>query len=125
MTKDKRSLHDQLKTIADEYATQLGNVIDYAPQYWVGEDMCIDMADFGDIYFFSLSDMQVVVDHLQGWIERYGSKEKVGEVIIEYMDTLIENYDMTFENGHPRINLWSWLKGLRWKDVGIDIITKH
>ena len=125
MTKDKRSLHDQLKTIADEYATQLSNVIDYAPQYWVGEDMCIDIADFGDIYFFSLSDMQVVVDHLQGWIERYGSKEKVGEVIIEYMDTLIENNDKTLENGHPRINLWSWLKGLRWKDVGIDIITKH
>ena len=69
--------------------------------------------------------MQVVVDHLPEWTERYGSKEKVGEVIIEYMDTLVENYDKTFENGHPRINLWSWLKGLRWKDVGIDIITKH
>lgn len=125
MTKDKRSLHDQLKTIADEYAIRLSDVIGFAPQYWVGEDYWIDIADFGDIYFFSLSDMQVVVNHLQGWIERYGSKEKVGEVIIEYMDTLIENDDMTFENGRPRINLWSWLKGLRWKDIGIDIITKH
>ena len=125
MKKDKHSLHDRLKVIADEYAARMGDVIGCELQYWVAEDMCIDMADFGDTCFFSLADMQVVIDHLPRWIERYGTKEEVGEVVREYMDTLIDNEGKTFENGHSRINLWSWLKGLRWNDVGIDIDTEH
>jgi hypothetical protein len=114
--KDK-TLHDRLKAIADEYAAQMGDVIGCELQYWVADGMCIDIADFGDNYFFSLAEMQEVIDHLPRWIERYGTKEEVGEVVREYMDTLVENEDKTFENGHPRINLWSWMKGLRWESL--------
>ena len=124
MKKTNPSLHERLMTIANQYASQFSEVIGYDFQSWIAEDISIDMADFGDINFFSLADMQIVIDHLADWIARYGSKEKVGEVVLEYNDTLIENESKTFENGSPRINLWSWMKGLRWKNVGISIECK-
>ena len=108
-------LKDKLRPIADKYAKAVGKVIGYKPEYWVGADISLDCCCYGDCYFLGLDEMQVIVDHMPGWIEKYGSQEKVGETVIAWMDWVIEDNVDEFGNyrNHPQINLWSWLKGLR------------
>ena len=108
-------LKDKLRSLADKYAKAVGKVIGYRPEYWVGSDINLDCCCYGDCYFLGLDEMQVIVDHMPGWIEKYGSQEKVGETVIAWMDWVIEDNVDEFGNyrNHPQINLWSWLKGLR------------
>ena len=108
-------LKDKLRPIADKYAKAVGKVIGYEPEYWVGPDINLDCCCYGDCYFLGFDEMQVIIDHLPGWIEKYGSQEKVGETVIAWMDWVIEDNVDEFGNyrNHPQINLWSWLKGLR------------
>ena len=113
-----------LRQIAGTYAVKAGEVIGYEPQYWVAEDVSIDCCCYGDTYFLTLEDMQIIIDHLDKWIERYGSKEKVGETVKAWFDWCIDDAvdEMGNYRDHPRINLWSWLNGLRpeqlrWTDL--------
>lgn len=108
-------LKDKMRPIADEYAKAVGKVIGYRPEYWVGSDINLDCCCYGDCYFLGLDEMQVIIDHMPGWIEKYGSQEKVGETVIAWMDWVIEDNVDEFGNyrNHPQINLWSWLTGLR------------
>jgi len=108
-------LKDKLRSLADKYAKAVGKVIGYRPEYWVGSDINLDCCCYGDCYFLGLDEMQVIVDHMPGWIEKYGSQEKVGETVIAWMDWVIEDNVDEFGNyrNHPQINLWSWIKGLR------------
>ena len=108
-------LKDKLRSLADKYAKAVGKVIGYRPEYWVGADINLDCCCYGDCYFLGFDDMQVIVDHMPGWIEKYGSQEKVGETVIAWMDWVIEDNVDEFGNyrNHPQINLWSWLTGLR------------
>lgn len=110
-----KELKDKLRSLADKYAKAVGKVIGYEPEYWVGSDINLDCCCYGDCYFLGLDEMQVIVDHLPGWIEKYGSQEKVGETVIAWMDWVIEDNVDEFGNyrNHPQINLWSWLTGLR------------
>ena len=104
-----------LRQIAGTYAAKAGEVIGYEPQYWVAEDVSIDCCCYGDTYFLTLEDMQIIIDHLDKWIERYGSKEKVGETIRAWFDWCIDDAvdEMGNYRDRPRINLLSWLNGLR------------
>ena len=110
-----KELKDKLRPIAEEYAKAVGKVIGYEPEYWVGSDINLDCCCYGDCYFLGLDDMQVIIDHMPGWIEKYGSQEKVSETVIAWMDWVIEDNVDEFGNyrNHPQINLWSWLMGLR------------
>ena len=110
-----KELKDKLRPIAKEYGKAVGKVIGYEREYWVGSDINLDCCCYGDCYFLGLDEMQVIIDHLPGWIEKYGSQEKVGETVIAWMDWVIEDNvdEMGNYRNHPRINLWSWLKGLR------------
>ena len=116
----KKTLRDKMRDIAREYAEKVGEILQCTPEYWVAEDCCIDVCAFWDAYFLDLGQMQVIVDHLPDWVERYGSEEQVGEVIREWMDWAAEDlWDADHGDWHstPRINLWNWLKGLRPKDL--------
>lgn len=109
-------LREKLKPVAEEYAKQVGKIIGCKPEYWAGDDISMDVCCFGDTYFLSFEDMQVIVNHLPVWIERYGSKKSVGETIIAWLDFICEDVwddEIGIYRDRPRINLYSWLKGLR------------
>lgn len=110
------TLRDKLEKIAGEYASKVGKLLNYKPEFWVGPSVSIDCCCYGDVYFLSLAEMQVIIDHMDEWQKKYGSDEKVGETVIGWLDFVNDdNWDE--EHGlwrdGPRINLWSWLKGLR------------
>jgi hypothetical protein len=115
-TEKAPTLKDFIWTCAKMYAEETGNIIDMQPQYWVAEDIAITTCCFGDVEFLNLDEMMVIVDHIDRWVEKYGSREKVGEVVCEWihwcLDDAVDPETEEWRN-HPRINLWSWLKGLR------------
>jgi hypothetical protein len=65
--------------------------------------------------------MQIIIDHLDKWVHRYGSEKKVGDEIIAWMEWCILdlNDSSTPHRTTPRINLWSWLNGLRPEDIEV------
>jgi hypothetical protein len=97
-------MKEQLRAVAKEYARQFGKIIGIEPAYWVGEDMSVGACAFGD-YYFNLYDMQEVIDHLDDWVEEYGTIEKVGDEVFDWYNWLLDN--------EIRISLYGWLNGNR------------
>lgn len=120
-------LNKQLWAIAKEYARQFGEVIGVEPEYWVGVDDegngTIDICCFGDTLFFSFEEMQEVIDNLPKWVERYGSREAVGDEVRLWVDWWLDDAEQrgytqpefaqarTTPTFTPQINLRSWLMG--------------
>lgn len=114
--KKEPTLHDIIWVCAREYAKRTGKIIDREPQFWVAQDVAITTCCFGDVEFLSLEDMMVIVDHIDKWVAIYGSQEKVGEVVNEWIYWCLDDaIDPKTEEprSYSRINLYSWLKGLR------------
>lgn len=111
------SLQVQLKAVAMEYLRQVADLLDLNPRdcYWVGindDNLGVyDIADFGGIYSLTFGEMQTIIHELDHWTNVYGSRQRVAEVVKEWCDWSVERYNHT--NGHPKINLKSWLMGLR------------
>ena len=104
-------------SIVDFYVKRFSNIIDIDFEFWVGdmreEDRAadrpsdsVDVAQFGD-YFFNLSDIRTVVDNYKYWLNRYGSREAVGEEVCDWHDYVLERM------GRNKIylNLFNWLNG--------------
>ena len=111
-----KKLKDEMWMVAKEYARLTGEVIEGQPDFWVAEDMAADSCCFGDCWFLNLEEMQVIVDHLDRWVEKYGSRKKVGEAVVEWLDWGLEEANNRSVHGgkmYAGINLWSWLNGLR------------
>ena len=120
MKTKQTSLKDRLWAVANEYARLTAEVLGMDVEFWVAEDICVSCCCFSDIHFLSLEEMQIIVDFLDKWIAKYGSKEKVGEVVSDWLYWCIEdNFDKETDSyrKHHRINLISWLKGLRPEDL--------
>lgn len=110
------TLKEKLRLIAGNYASKVADILDCRIEYWVADDVSVSTCCFGDTWFLDFEDMQVIVDHLDRWLEKYVSRDNVGEVVKQWMDYTIEdNWDEEhcMWRNHPRINLWSWLNGLR------------
>jgi len=113
-------LKEKLQSVAKEYARQTGEIIGFKPWYWCGKNISDECCCFSETIFLSLSDMQMLIDHLDKWIERYGSKELVGKEVLDWLEYVVEDaYDKECEQWrrYARINLWSWLSGLRLSDL--------
>jgi hypothetical protein len=126
-----KRLKDTLWKVATEYAMKVGELIEQEPEFWVAEDISVDCCCFGDVWFLTLEDMQVIIDHMPKWLERYGNRKAVAQEITDWLDWSIEDgYDPDRDQyrRHARINLWSWLKGLRPADLKVtvdDEIQQH
>lgn len=104
---------------AREYARQFGELLGVGPEFWVADQPW--MCSFGDCYFFTLEEMAGVVDNIDKHIERWGSKEAVGDQIREWvdwwMDSGIKAYDherleeRVTHQLRVNINLGQWLAG--------------
>ena len=115
------SLNEQLWAVAKEYARQFGEIIGMEPEFCVG-DCPSDMWCFGDTMFFSLEEMQQVVDDIAKYTRRYGSADAVGEEIRDWVNWWLDaRHDEVAmrERVLPRvtgqlrvnINLKAWLDG--------------
>lgn len=113
-------LEQQLWPIAKEIARQFGEVIGSQPDYWVSDDPT-GICSFGDVYFFSLTEMKQVIDNLPRYIQRYGSREAVGEEIANWTNWWLDNQpddtarefitERIIHTVRPKISLKAWLDG--------------
>lgn len=105
--------------VANEYARKFGEIIGYKVEHWVGDEPGV--CCFGDAYFFELEEMMDVVDRIDEHCKRYGSKEAVGQEVIDWADWLLDcnTADMVKEYVMPRVTrqlrpnicLSAWLDG--------------
>ena len=121
-----KTLNEQLWAVAKEYARQFGEIIGKEPEHCVG-DCPSDMWCFGDTLFFSLEEMQMVVDNIDKYVKRYGDKATVGHEIHDWLDWWLDSIPAGETAGttarmelvearvtrqlHPNINLKAWLDG--------------
>ena len=99
------------------YTDRFSHIIGVDFEFWVGdmreEDRAadrpsqpVDVAQFGD-YFFNLSDIRTVVDNYKYWLQRYGTREAVGQEVCDWQDYVVER--MSEKKNY--INLFNWLNG--------------
>lgn len=111
-----------LKTIAMRYAAEVADILDvpYSNIHWIGTDDfgngVYDICDFGDTVILSFADIQLIVNNMSKWVKKYGSRQAVGNAIMEYLDWMLDP-DNCHEDARalPKINFKSWMMGLRSK----------
>ena len=120
------TLNEQLWAVAKEYAHRFGEIIGMKPEHCVG-DCPSDMWCFGDTMFFSLEEMQMVVDNIDKYTKRYGDKATVGYEIHDWVNWWLDSIPAGEAAGtttrmelvearvtrqlRPNISLKSWLDG--------------
>lgn len=99
------------------YTDRFSHIIGVDFEFWVGDmreedkqagrpTQPVDVAQFGD-YFFNLSDIRTVVDNYKYWLQRYGTREAVGQEVCDWQDYVVER--MSEKKNY--INLFNWLNG--------------
>lgn len=106
--------------VAKEYARIFGQIIESELEFFVGDDPT-DMVCFGDYFFFSLTEMRDVVDNIDAYVTRYGSKDAVGQEIRDWVywwagadsiNALMERIEPRVTHQlRPNISLKAWLDG--------------
>ena len=103
--------------LLDFYTNRFSRIIGIDFEFWVGDmreedraadrpSQSVDVAQFGD-YFFNLSDIRTVVDNYKYWLQRYGTREAVGQEVCDWQDYVVER--MSEKKNY--INLFNWLNG--------------
>lgn len=105
--------------VATEYARQFGKILGTDPEHWVGDDP--EICCFGDCWFFTLDEMRVVVDGIDKYVTRYGSREAVGQEIRDWEEWWLEDVHIgdvmetvmprATKQLRPNISLQAWLDG--------------
>ena len=102
----------------DFYVKRFSYIIGIDFEFWVGdmreEDRAadrpsdsVDVAQFGD-YFFNLSDIRTVVDNYRYWLQRYGTREAVGQEVRDWQYYTVDRLG----KGKEYINLFHWWSGV-------------
>ena len=108
---------DVFNMLLDFYTERFSHIIGIDFEFWVGDmreedkqadrpSQSVDVAQFGD-YFFNLSDIRTVVDNYKYWLQRYGTREAVGQEVCDWQDYVVER--MSEKKNY--INLFNWLNG--------------
>ena len=108
---------DVFNMLLDFYTERFSHIIGIDFEFWVGDmreedkqadrpSQSVDVAQFGE-YFFNLSDIRTVVDNYKYWLQRYGTREVVGEEVCDWQDYVVER--MSEKKNY--INLFNWLNG--------------
>ena len=104
-------------SLLDFYVKRFANIIGIEFEFWVGDmreedkqadrpSQSVDVAQFGE-YFFNLVDIRTVVDNYRYWLQRYGTREAVGQEVRDWHDYAVEHLG----KGEGYINLFRWLNG--------------
>ena len=108
---------DTFNIFLDFYTARFSYIIGIDFEFWVGDmreedkqadrpSQSVDVAQFGD-YFFNLSDIRTVVDNYKYWLQRYGTREAVGQEVCDWQDYVVE----CMSEKKNYINLFNWLNG--------------
>ena len=103
--------------LLDFYTDRFSHIIGVDFDYWVGDmreedkqarrpTQPVNVAQFGD-YFFDLEDIRTVVDNYKYWLQRYGTREAVGQEVRDWQYYVTER--MSKKKIH--LNLFHWLNG--------------
>lgn len=124
-------LTQQKRSVMNEYAMQVAALMGFPKDFsWIAdihETSDLDALEIGEgAYYLSWTDLQVIIDNLDKWIEKYGSREAVAERITAWNDWWLEDYSehnsctivdiweskkQRFLCMCPRICLEAWLMG--------------
>ena len=110
-------VRDSFDKFLDFYIARFSHIIGVDFDYWVGDmreedkaagrpSQSVDVAQFGE-YFFNLVDIRTVVDNYRYWLQRYGTREAVGQEVRDWHDYAVEHLG----KGEGYINLFHWLNG--------------
>lgn len=122
-------LKDKLLPVVKEYTRQVVELMEASESHWIGTDDEgkgeYEMLDLDSEYFLSFGNVQLIVDRLDEWVKRYGSKEAVAQEIRDWFnwwldsdettgETVLELWENRRQRGlrtYPWINLEHWLMG--------------
>lgn len=122
-------LNERLWSVVKEYTTQMAELFDCSEWHWIGTEddgeRPADVCDFGDTLFFTLEDMQIIIDRLDEWVKRYGSREAVAQEARDWFDWWLGDHSIVphpleeitwsrlgrYMKLRPAINLENWLAG--------------
>ena len=104
--------------LLDFYTDRFSHIIGVDFDYWVGDmreedkqagrpTQPVNVAQFGD-YFFDLADIRTVVDNYRYWLQRYGTREAVGQEVRDWQYYTVDRLG----KGKEYINLFHWLSGV-------------
>lgn len=104
--------------IIKRYMKAFEIIIGMEVEFWVGDmrkedheadrpTQPVDVALFGDNYYFSLHDMRVVVDNYSYWENKYYTIYDLRKEILDWHDYAVKQK----ECGKTHINLFNWLNG--------------
>ena len=103
--------------IIDSYASIFAQIIGVGLDHWVGDSReedqqagrpsyPVDAAIFGD-YLFTYLNIRTVVDNYRYWLERYGTREAVGQEVIGWHEYVVKQLN----EGKLFMTLFNWLNG--------------
>ena len=116
----------------NQYAQLFGQIIGAEEDCWrwIGDGLkesTFSVLEVGESYYFDFSNVQLVVDRLEEWLERYGNLHGVAYEVLEWHEwtlrqvhedegypAAIDVFEWKFERfmrTRPAINLESWLMG--------------
>lgn len=124
-------LTQQKRSVMNEYAMQVAALMGFPKQFsWIAdinETSELDALEIGEgAYYLGWTDLQVIIDKLDVWIEKYGSREAVAERITAWTDWWLDDYSehngctivdiwesrrQHYLRTIPRVNLKEWLMG--------------
>ncbi len=124
-------LTQQKRSVMNEYAMQVAALMGFPKDFsWIAdihETSDLDALEIGEgAYYLGWTELQVIIDKLEVWIEKYGSREAVAERITAWNDWWLDDYSerngcnivalweskaQRFLCTCPRINLKAWLMG--------------
>lgn len=125
-------LTQQKRSVMNEYAMQVAALMGRPKQFeWIAdiqENSDLDVLEVGEGWmFFGWTELQVIIDKLDVWIEKYGSREAVAERIEAWTDWWLgdnsnikkeqdivdiwESRRQHYLRTIPRVNLKEWLMG--------------
>lgn len=121
-------LKEQLWPVVKEYTRQVVELMEASEAHWIGTDDDgkgeYEMLDLDSEWFLSFGNVQLIIDRMDEWVKRYGSKEAVAQEIRDWQNWWLEEIDMTDgllelwesrgQRGlrtYPCINLEHWLMG--------------
>lgn len=102
-------LTQQKRSVMNEYAMQVAALMGFPKQFsWIAdihETSDLDALEIGEgAYYLGWTDLQVIIDKLDVWIEKYGSREAVAERITAWNDWWLEDYSA--HNGCNIVDIW-------------------
>lgn len=101
-----KKLSEQLWPIVKEYTRQIAEIMQCREWHWIGTNddgkAPAEVLELGGYYFLSWQDIQIIVDRIDEWVERYGSKEGVAEEVQTW-----QNWWLGDDNDpHPILEVW-------------------